>query len=948
MAPFVKGLRLGQLVEITSLAGGQLGQLTDYDSEDGMFSVSMIDTGDVVRVDVSSVVAPGLLSAPGEGGGSDSFDVVVGPRTDRGALGETLSHCLSNKGFCVLKIIQGTEDRARALEDMKAKDADGKLGRLAAEVEEGYLGRGTRGKVMWLDPEESDLPSSSLLIRNDSNITTLAEILQSNMEDSLGAVIAERTPAMACLSMSDRDEAEYEPPAAADEDIEEFYSTWVRSVARVVHFMGSAAGKVTLTPKGSSPLSNLESEYELIASANTMVILREDTFDYSYEEPDEGEACWLQSFFLKAGPDWSLEEVEGDTSLLGAVGAGPPPPNNSANNLVAVTAISIQSCGKMTDHHKEWAAYSGGCDGQLEMPFTRFDYWPYYDEEVDMPQGTTFVKHFSVQDGIELFDNRIFEISNMEAEAMDPQARQVLEVGYLSILQMGITKKYCNTNPIHASVSVGCDKQEWLNLAEAPRNVATNNQLAILANRFNYVFNLKGGSYACDTACSSSLVAGHLGKMNLLERRWDPLEWHLGFGTGITMTVFSFTGGSASHMLSPGGRCFTFNATANGYNRGDGTAGMLIKAGTCEEHRMCYFRGSQIGQDGRSASMAAPNGPAQEKCTWGAIREAQMTPPESTVWECHGTGTSLGDPIEVGAVRKVQIKMKRIEPLMVASSKSNFGHLEGSAAAIAMNKCVMVVIKITCMATQHVKTLNPHLDHAAFDAIFCVEHLPYKYKQGHCQVSSFGVGGTNGHAIFWGEGYKPPPDYRRQLMDKVKKLSGSKIIVNGNDPSTWEYSGIAYDSKPTDNYAVVFTKDPITGQEVLRYEKTVVEEEEVDPIEFYSTTGNHNDWSEDRMMEGDVAGLWYQELEIPEGGKLEFRIMGEGDTTKMIGPESTTDKRIGCKIMGPSSNISTSWVVNGAEGAAVRIEFFAPLSTSKGAEPIRSISWIVAGKGSGE
>ena len=123
-------------------------------------------------------------------------------------------------------------------------------------------------------------------------------------------------------------------------------------------------------------------------------------------------------------------------------------------------------------------------------------------------------------------------------------------------------------------------------------------------------------------------------------------------------------------MLSASGRCLTFNATASGYNRGDGTAGLLLKTGEHEEQRLAYFRGSQIGNDGRSASMSAPNGPAQEKCIWGAVREAMMTPPESTVWECHGTGTSLGDPIEVGAVRKVQIKMPRQEPLMVATSKS--------------------------------------------------------------------------------------------------------------------------------------------------------------------------------------------------------------------------------------------------------------------------------------
>merc|ERR1719362_1211506 len=120
---------------------------------------------------------------------------------------------------------------------------------------------------------------------------------------------------------------------------------------------------------------------------------------------------------------------------------------------------------------------------------------------------------------------------------------------------------------------------------------------------------------------------------------------------------------------------------------------------------------------------------------------------------------------------------------MISTSKGNMGHLEGSAAALAMNKCVMVVMKITCAPTIHLKTLNPHLDHAAFDAIFTTEHNPYKYKQGHCQVSSFGVGGTNGHAIFWGEGYKPPPDYRRIMVEKYSKTP--KIIADGNNPADW-------------------------------------------------------------------------------------------------------------------------------------------------------------------
>merc|ERR1711933_661122 len=122
---------------------------------------------------------------------------------------------------------------------------------------------------------------------------------------------------------------------------------------------------------------------------------------------------------------------------------------------------------------------------------------------------------------------------------------------------------------------------------------------------------------------------------------------------------------------------------------------MFMKYAANEE-KIAIYRASNIGQDGRSASLTAPNGPAQEEMITRAIKEAQMTAPESTVWECHGTGTSLGDPIEVGAVRKVQIKMPRPEPLMISTSKSNIGHLEGSAAIVAMCKCVMVVVMTKC------------------------------------------------------------------------------------------------------------------------------------------------------------------------------------------------------------------------------------------------------------
>jgi len=894
---------------------------------DGKLSVLTLDSGQYITID-PKFVRSGVV------GYEDVFDIVVGPKTDRPALTQTLTECLSEKGHCVLRFAQSFEEGEAAHGSLRQAEAEGRLGRLAQEVEEGYLGRGCRAKVMWLDPELPGLPEDGLVCRMDAHLTTLAEVLGPVAEEVSGEAVDERMPAMVCSSMTDAEELEYESASATDRQLEEFYMVWKRSVLRICCFVGPATVCARLAAKGASPLLEVaEESYRIPAVPGTVVVFREDCFDYSFEEPEGGErAYWLTTFLLRPMPQWTFgDDLEGDLSVFQVPKTGPRAPQN---DLVAVCALSLQACGKMSDHHKEWAAYIAGTDGQLEMPLLRFDYLPYYSEEVDMPQGTTFVKHFSVQDGIELFDNRTFEISNMESSAMDPLCRQVLEVGYLSIFQIGLSKKEANKRSTHASVSVGMDKQEWVNMPGVPSNVATNNQLAIVANRFNYVFNLKGGSYVMDTACSSSLCASHLGKVNLLERRWDPLEWHLGLGTGLTLTVFSFIHGSASHMLSPGGRCFTFNATANGYNRGDGTAAMLLKAGPNDPERWCYFRGSQIGQDGRSASMSAPNGPAQEKCVWGALREARMDPPESTVWECHGTGTSLGDPIEVGAVRKVQIKMKRSEPLMIASSKSNMGHLEGSAAALAMNKCALIVMNIICAPTQHLKCLNPHLDHAAFDAIFNTEATPYLYTAGHCQVSSFGVGGTNGHAIFWGEKFEPPVDPKKRLAEKLMHAT-TPIIADGPNPQDWEYSGPPFDLKPGERCKVVYTKDPVTGEDEVRFERQQVVADE--PAQFFCVTGSHNDWADDRMDDGEAPGVFVHEVYMPTDGMLEFRILADGDQDKAIGPEETTESR-SAALVGPGPEVRTSWVVKGAPNACVRIEFVN--LTSASGQAVRSITWF--------
>jgi hypothetical protein len=318
-----------------------------------------------------------------------------------------------------------------------------------------------------------------------------------------------------------------------------------------------------------------------------------------------------------------------------------------------------------------------------------------------------------------------------------------------------------------------------------------------------------------------------------------------------------------------------------------------------------------------------------------AIKEAQMTAPESTVWECHGTGTTLGDPIEVGAVRKVQIRMKRLEPLMLGSAKSNMGHLEGSAAMGGMCKCILQCKRTKCAPTLHVRTLNPHLEHAAFDAIFQTEAAEYTYYQGHSQVSSFGFGGANGHGIFWGRNLEAQPDVKKLWAKKLAARPPPQVRVMGSNPDEWEADFPDMRVCRTGaKFSTTFGPDtPEEEAVVWKLEQDGPEENEEDDDAFFAISGNFNDWQDDRMAAGEVMGSFSSIVEIPSGGVLEFRILQDGEATQVIAPVTPECTRKTDKIEGPKEGLTNKWVVRGDEGQEVEVIFF-----SRGG--FKSILWV--------
>jgi len=519
-------------------------------------------------------------------------------------------------------------------------------------------------------------------------------------------------------------------------------------------------------------LPKLKEDVEIKCEGGMLVLYRTRLFDLECEA--SGDTVMLSASFLKSCPELVVESVEGDVELFRSHGAGSPPP--PGDELANVMSVATRMAANWDEPEATFAGLVGGTDAVCKIPIKRFDIDIYYNEDMNTMAGwQTYARHTCIIEAADYFDNKLFEISAMETVGMDPRQRLVLEVGAKVLFGIGVTKQTSNRQVANAGCAVGTDGHEWPHYPKGDLGACGNssNAIGITANRFNFTFNMRGPSFLVDTACSASLYASHYIKASLMERRWDPLEYCIAIGVQLYILPDGFIGCGQAHMLSVEGRCKTFNETADGYQRGDGTNGLSMKFGNLRDERLALFRGSNCNQDGRSASLTAPSGPAQEQCIWGAIREARMTPPEASVWDCHGTGTSLGDPIEVGSLRGVQETDERDSPVLLSSSKSNIGHLEANAGTTGLFKCILMSKYGQGLPNCHLYQLNPHLDVSGWPTWMVSECSDYRQQSGLVGVSSFGVSGTNSHAEVWAMCVVGPNSAGRRKLnyDALKQIT---------------------------------------------------------------------------------------------------------------------------------------------------------------------------------
>ncbi|MDR9402064.1 MAG: AMP-binding protein, partial [Halothece sp. Uz-M2-17] len=365
------------------------------------------------------------------------------------------------------------------------------------------------------------------------------------------------------------------------------------------------------------------------------------------------------------------------------------------------------------------------------------------------------------------FDAPFFRMATREAQALDPQHRLLLEVTWEALERAGIAPSSLAGSK--TGVFIGISSNDYFQLQSANclnAYTATGNAHSIAANRISYFLDLQGPSFAVDTACSSSLVAVHLACQSLQQQECDLA---IVGGVNLMLTEAINQGLTAGNMLAEDGRCKTFAASADGYGRGEGCGVVILRRlrDAKRDRHISVIKGSAINQDGRSNGLTAPNGRSQQAVIQQALVKAGATADQLGYIEAHGTGTPLGDPIEVAALQSVLSTAERQQPCLLGSVKTNIGHLEAAAGIAGLIKAAHALQHQEIPTHLHLEELNPHLQLEANLVEIPKKNCRWSPDQPLMGVSSFGFGGTNAHVIV---APSPPQEEKEIERDRSRHL----------------------------------------------------------------------------------------------------------------------------------------------------------------------------------
>jgi phthiocerol/phenolphthiocerol synthesis type-I polyketide synthase D len=454
---------------------------------------------------------------------------------------------------------------------------------------------------------------------------------------------------------------------------------------------------------------------------------------------------------------------------------------------IAVVGMACRLPGGVNTPADYWRLLRDGVSGVVRVPDNRWDADAYFSDDHTQP-GTICNREggFITSWQPDQFDAEFFGISPREAAAMDPQQRLLLEVAWEALENAGVTPKSIRNT--QTGIYVGLTTYDYSLMAakalpkEVDPYVPFGSASNFAAGRLSYFLGVHGPAVVLDTACSSSLVAIHLACQSLRRRETDQA---LAAGTNLILSPENSIACSRWGMLAPDGQCKTFDAAANGYVRSEGCGVVVLKrlsdALRDQDPVLALVRGSAVNQDGPSSGQTVPSGPAQQTVLRAALASARLQPSDIDYIEAHGTGTALGDPIELDALSQVFGERDESAPLVLGSVKTNLGHLENSAGIAGFIKTVLSLNSGYIPPHLHFTALTPNAGAGASKFTIAAGGMPWPAvsRPRRAGVSSFGVSGTNAHVVI--EQAPVPEALENSAVQPEPAVS--TLVISGKTPA---------------------------------------------------------------------------------------------------------------------------------------------------------------------
>lgn len=464
---------------------------------------------------------------------------------------------------------------------------------------------------------------------------------------------------------------------------------------------------------------------------------------------------------------------------------------------IAIVGISCRFPGGANSIDEYWDVLMSGLDGICDIPESRWNAGEYYSEDEETPGKMYCRKGGFLQVPVDAFDAGFFNITPKEASALDPQQRLVLELTYEAFENGGIDiTKYQGTN---TGVYLGMSTTEYImshlysgDLTTIDAYSLTGACMSTACGRISYTFGFEGPCISVDTACSSSLSALHIACEEMAKGEMDTAV--VG-GVNLMLSPANNVGFSKLHATSVDGHSKAFDESANGYGRSEGGGVLIIKrlskALEDNDHIFGIVRGTAINQDGKSNGLTAPNGASQVKLIERTLHAAKLDAGEIDYVEMHGTGTKLGDPIEVSAVSETYGKNRsKNDKLKIGSVKSNIGHMEAAAGIGSIVKVLLCMEKNKIPANLHFNNPNPFIDWENSNIRVVDKHEDWDAGKGirRAGINGFGFGGSNAHVII--------EEYVKQDAEKKEEIikDGINYILKITAKNTVSFN------KQIDNY----------------------------------------------------------------------------------------------------------------------------------------------------